>query len=102
MTITRGVEDDVLMTLPAFVYSDNMMSKSGNDTDGSGCSIFLADYKETDVIRLLPECGHLFHIKCVDTWLKVHPNCPVCRKLVTSGSGHTLLNGDRINLVQSL
>ncbi|KAL8210589.1 hypothetical protein R6Q57_005026 [Mikania cordata] len=78
-----GVDEDVLKTFPAFVYSEVMVaSKSeaaGDVNGGSGCSICLADYNPADFIRLLPECGHLFHCKCIDTWLKVHPTCPVCR-----------------------
>ncbi|PWA59263.1 zinc finger, RING/FYVE/PHD-type [Artemisia annua] len=78
--VTRGVDDDVLKTFKTFVYSEDMMSqKDDHDTNGSGCSICLADYKAADVIRLLPVCGHLFHRQCIDTWLKVHATCPVCR-----------------------
>ncbi|PWA43008.1 zinc finger, RING/FYVE/PHD-type [Artemisia annua] len=82
-----GLNDDVLVTFPTFLYSDAKASyKSDNDTDveanGSGnCSICLADYKPEDVVRLLPKCGHLFHVKCIDTWLKNHPTCPLCRKM---------------------
>ncbi|KAJ0771325.1 putative transcription factor C2H2 family [Helianthus annuus] len=80
--VSRGVDDDVLKTFPEFVYSEVMMAGKGDslvDANGSGCSICLADYKPADVIRLLPECGHLFHRKCIDKWLRVHPTCPVCR-----------------------
>ncbi|MQL75677.1 hypothetical protein Taro_008061 [Colocasia esculenta] len=43
------------------------------------CSICLADYKDADVLRRLPDCKHLFHLKCVDPWLRLHPTFPVCR-----------------------
>ncbi|KAI3809291.1 hypothetical protein L1987_25262 [Smallanthus sonchifolius] len=75
VTFSPGVDDDVIVTFPTFVYSEFMMPS----TD-SGCYIRLTDYKPVDTIRLLPECGHLFHIGCIDTWLRVHPTCPVCRK----------------------
>ncbi|KAL4576704.1 hypothetical protein LXL04_012802 [Taraxacum kok-saghyz] len=68
----QGLCDDVLSTFPTFLYSDVMIP-------GSACSICLADYKPPDVLRLLPECSHLFHSSCIDTWLKMHPTCPVCR-----------------------
>ncbi|XP_076951205.1 RING-H2 finger protein ATL70-like [Bidens hawaiensis] len=70
------LDDDVIMTFPTSVYSELVST----DDVSSGCAICLADYKPVDAIRLLPECGHLFHCKCIDTWLKVHPTCPVCRK----------------------
>nr|XP_043633629.1 RING-H2 finger protein ATL70-like [Erigeron canadensis] len=69
----RGLDDNVLVTFPMFLYSDATMPHKDE------CSICLADYKPADVVRLLPECGHLFHVKCIDTWLKAHPTCPVCR-----------------------
>ncbi|KAI3799596.1 hypothetical protein L1987_34895 [Smallanthus sonchifolius] len=79
---SQGLDDNVLMTFPTFVYSEALMTNKGDastDANNSGCSICLAEYKPEDVLRLLPECGHLFHLSCVDTWLKVHPTCPVCR-----------------------
>ncbi|XP_024964621.1 RING-H2 finger protein ATL70-like [Cynara cardunculus var. scolymus] len=82
ITISPGLDDDVLLTFPTFLYSQATMAHKGvtpADANASGCSVCLADYKLEDVVRLLPECGHLFHVNCIDTWLKVHPTCPVCR-----------------------
>lgn len=28
---------------------------------------------------MLPQCGHGFHVACVDTWLGSHSSCPSCR-----------------------
>ncbi|XP_076938044.1 RING-H2 finger protein ATL32-like [Bidens hawaiensis] len=80
---SQGVDDDVLVTFPTFVYSEiTTPYKLNNVTDvkGTVCSICLEDYKPTDFVRLIPECDHLFHVKCIDTWLKAHPTCPMCRK----------------------
>ncbi|KAL4576700.1 hypothetical protein LXL04_012798 [Taraxacum kok-saghyz] len=89
ISLSHGLDDNVLVTFPTFLYSDvKMTHKGGTATDSSGasgCSICLADYKPADVVRLLPECGHLFHVKCVDTWLKAHPTCPMCRNSVFAG-----------------
>ncbi|XP_040384599.1 RING-H2 finger protein ATL73-like [Oryza brachyantha] len=43
------------------------------------CVICLADYEEKDVLRILPSCGHDFHVACIDIWLMQHSTCPVCR-----------------------
>ncbi|XP_010034162.1 RING-H2 finger protein ATL70-like [Eucalyptus grandis] len=45
----------------------------------SCCSICLLEYKERDVLRLLLDCGHYFHSKCIDQWLRTNPSCPNCR-----------------------
>ncbi|XP_071708129.1 RING-H2 finger protein ATL70-like [Rutidosis leptorrhynchoides] len=91
-----GLHDDVLVTFPTFLYSEvTMTQKAHTATDaqyGSDCAICLVNYKSTDVVRVLPECKHLFHVSCVDTWLKTHPTCPVCRKSPVAGY-HNQVNG---------
>ncbi|KAL9164069.1 hypothetical protein ABFS82_06G082000 [Erythranthe guttata] len=69
----------IVSSYPQFAYSEIGAHKNINESYVSACSICLADYEEADLIRLLPSCGHLFHLKCIDPWLIVHPTCPVCR-----------------------
>ncbi|XP_043698352.1 RING-H2 finger protein ATL70-like [Telopea speciosissima] len=76
ITIEEGFDEATLRSFPKVLYSQAKLRK---DTTASCCSICLADYKGTDMLRLLPYCGHLFHVKCVDPWLRLHPTCPVCR-----------------------
>lgn len=72
-----GLDEATLKSYPKLLYSEAKLHKT--DSTAACCSICLADYKNTDMLRLLPECGHLFHLKCVDPWLRLHPTCPVCR-----------------------
>lgn len=46
---------------------------------GTDCSVCLTEFQEGESLRLLPECTHAFHVACIDTWLKNHSNCPICR-----------------------
>lgn len=39
----------------------------------------LSAVEEREVVRLLPNCGHVFHVGCIDVWLRSHCTCPVCR-----------------------
>ncbi|WOL00441.1 hypothetical protein Cni_G09154 [Canna indica] len=45
----------------------------------SDCSVCLGEFCDGERVRLLPKCGHAFHVPCIDTWLRAHINCPLCR-----------------------
>lgn len=73
----NGLDEATLSSYPQFTYSQLKPHKSDSTT--SACSICLADYNDDDLLRLLPDCDHFFHLKCIDPWLILHPTCPVCR-----------------------
>ncbi|KAE8666111.1 putative RING-H2 finger protein ATL71 [Hibiscus syriacus] len=72
-----GLDEDTIKSYPKLLYSEAKLQKK--DSTASCCSICLADYTSSDRLRLLPDCNHLFHVKCVDPWLRLNPTCPVCR-----------------------
>ncbi|KAL5976416.1 hypothetical protein ACLOJK_020747 [Asimina triloba] len=97
----HGLEPVVISTFPTKKYSQEL-SSSGDDPQleaddkNSGglrmeqvlvpgvreerrCTVCLAEYQEKDVLRVLPYCGHAFHITCIDIWLQQHAVCPICR-----------------------
>ncbi|XP_066348283.1 E3 ubiquitin-protein ligase Os04g0590900-like [Miscanthus floridulus] len=43
------------------------------------CSVCLGEFQDGELVRLLPKCAHAFHVPCIDTWLRAHVNCPICR-----------------------
>lgn len=53
------------------------------------CIICFEEYKTGDPIRVLPKCGHEFHVECVDQWAYTYassanrrnqqPSCPLCK-----------------------
>jgi hypothetical protein len=46
----------------------------------AGCS---ADSEPSAVpVRVLPGCGHGFHVECIGRWLLLRPECPLCRRPV--------------------
>eukprot|EP00250_Pteridium_aquilinum_P005654 c15719_g1_i1 orf=595-1119(+) len=76
---------------PTVVYSTETASKlpwpaSTLKEKDTQCPICLNDFKNGEKIRVLPQCNHEFHIKCVDAWLCDHPSCPTCRHDLTSQS----------------
>ncbi|WOL09764.1 hypothetical protein Cni_G18517 [Canna indica] len=75
---SKGLKKKALRALPKVSY--------GAATDGgrslAECPICLAEFAEGDEIRILPQCGHGFHVGCVDTWLAAHSSCPSCRRVL--------------------
>ncbi|XP_021769432.1 RING-H2 finger protein ATL38-like [Chenopodium quinoa] len=71
----HGVDPPIVANFPAKKYGDAYFSSA----ESGQCSICLAEYHKEDVLRILPYCGHYFHIKCIDIWLLQHCTCPVCR-----------------------
>lgn len=43
------------------------------------CAVCLECLKEGEWCRRLPDCNHVFHLSCVDSWLTKVLNCPICR-----------------------
>ncbi|XP_064958491.1 RING-H2 finger protein ATL70-like [Musa acuminata AAA Group] len=72
-----GIDQATLMRYPRVTYSQANLDDKG--TTASCCCICLYDFEDTDVLRLLPQCGHPFHLDCVDPWLRSHSSCPICR-----------------------
>ncbi|RDY08908.1 RING-H2 finger protein ATL8, partial [Mucuna pruriens] len=75
----KGLKKKVLQSLPKFNYVDSNPSKW---VATSECAICLAEFAAGDEIRVLPQCGHGFHVYCIDTWLGSHSSCPSCRQVL--------------------
>ncbi|GAB4838673.1 hypothetical protein Ancab_028217 [Ancistrocladus abbreviatus] len=73
-----GLKKKSLQTLPSVTYTSGVVSKSKI----SECAICLSEFADGDLMRILPRCGHVFHVSCIDTWLCCHSSCPSCRELV--------------------
>ncbi|ONK68902.1 uncharacterized protein A4U43_C05F17230 [Asparagus officinalis] len=71
-----GLDQSVISSLPMLAYHRN-----GKDE----CPICLSAVEEEEMVRVLPNCKHLFHVECVDMWLHSHTTCPVCRSTVGMG-----------------
>ncbi|CAH8385406.1 unnamed protein product [Eruca vesicaria subsp. sativa] len=70
----RGLDKLVIASLPAFVVRVN-----SHDVSPTECAVCLSLLEEKDMARMLPNCKHVFHVTCVDTWLATCSTCPICR-----------------------
>ncbi|EPS57981.1 hypothetical protein M569_16836, partial [Genlisea aurea] len=83
----RGASDEVLAALPSWKLngvvggaSKNQVShRNPNLNDWGECCICLAKYRVKEEIRQLP-CLHVFHLNCVDQWLRIISCCPLCKQ----------------------
>ncbi|RAL42343.1 hypothetical protein DM860_012126 [Cuscuta australis] len=49
---------------------------------GEECCICLGVFEEKEVVRVMPECMHVFHSQCIVRWLTARSNCPLCRSTI--------------------
>lgn len=78
---TVGLQQSVINSIGVVKYK-----RSEGLVDGTECSVCLNEFREDESLRLLPKCNHAFHVRCIDTWLKSHTNCPLCRAFIVSDS----------------
>ncbi|KAL3820020.1 hypothetical protein ACJIZ3_005925 [Penstemon smallii] len=74
-------EREVFDSIPIFIYGS-----SGNEYEAnlSECSICLDEFATGDELCVLPQCGHGFHVRCIDSWLRKHQSCPNCRQTLVA------------------
>ncbi|XP_019056702.1 PREDICTED: RING-H2 finger protein ATL52-like [Tarenaya hassleriana] len=83
-----GLGEALIKSIKVYKYK-----KSDGFVDCSDCSVCLSEFQENESLRLLPKCNHAFHVPCIDTWLKSHSNCPLCRANLTTGNATTAAAG---------
>ncbi|KAK1275333.1 RING-H2 finger protein ATL5 [Acorus gramineus] len=69
-----GLDPSVIGSLPVFTYKH-----VGDESGSIDCPVCLSSFEEGELARVLTNCGHVFHVECIDMWLHTHSTCPVCR-----------------------
>lgn len=84
-----GLEESLIRSITVCKYK-----KGDGLVEGTDCSVCLSEFQESESLRLLPKCNHAFHLPCIDTWLKSHSSCPLCRSniIVSTASSSALPN----------
>ncbi|PKA52098.1 RING-H2 finger protein ATL44 [Apostasia shenzhenica] len=76
----KGLKKKAIRSLPKTTF-DGAVAADGR-LGLADCPICLVEFVRGDEIRILPQCGHGFHLSCVDTWLGSHSSCPSCRRIL--------------------
>ncbi|OWZ23418.1 hypothetical protein PHMEG_0001721 [Phytophthora megakarya] len=53
----------------------------GTSENEDVCPICLIEFEDGEDVRNLP-CKHIFHVACIDEWLKRNTSCPMCKSNV--------------------
>ncbi|XP_022855325.1 NEP1-interacting protein-like 1 [Olea europaea var. sylvestris] len=74
----KGLAGDTVEKIPKItIGKDENVDASGERVS---CSVCLQDFQVEETVRRLPQCHHMFHLPCIDTWLLRHGSCPLCRR----------------------
>ncbi|XP_045817695.1 RING-H2 finger protein ATL52-like [Trifolium pratense] len=92
---TLGLNQSVINAISVCKYK-----KGEGLIDGTECSVCLSEFEEDENLRLLPKCNHAFHLPCIDTWLRSHTNCPMCRAPIVNSSTNPPI--DRVESLESV
>lgn len=71
--ISKGLTGDSLNRIPKVRITDT-------SPEIVSCSVCLQDFQVGETVRSLPHCHHMFHLPCIDKWLRRHASCPLCRR----------------------
>ncbi|KAI4306411.1 hypothetical protein L6164_029690 [Bauhinia variegata] len=71
-----GLDPVIIASLPKLLYKNSEQFSHGEFPE---CSVCLGTIVEDATVRVLPNCKHMFHVDCIDTWFGSNTTCPICR-----------------------
>jgi len=74
----KGLSEGLIYRLPKFKYRTGLFSKKKKEE----CVICYMMVNNGEYLTTLP-CAHQYHTKCINRWLQLSKNCPICQKEVT-------------------
>ncbi|CAH1429596.1 unnamed protein product [Lactuca virosa] len=98
---SRGLDSFAVQMIPVTQFKKKIESDKVNHCDESTeCSICLGEYEDDDWVKTIPNCSHVFHVSCIDTWFQTHSNCPLCRSDIFDLEVSVSTCGSRGNLIR--
>ncbi|XBI42378.1 hypothetical protein VPH35_126720 [Triticum aestivum] len=78
--LKKKATDDSFQALPTVSFA----TVASPQPAATECAICLAEFAEGESMRVLPHCGHTFHVLCIDAWLRTCASCPSCRASIVA------------------
>ncbi|XP_019425103.1 PREDICTED: RING-H2 finger protein ATL5-like [Lupinus angustifolius] len=75
-----GLDPLLIKALPMFIFKKkgpHQQQRQDHDDNNNDCALCLSDFDNDEMVRLLPNCKHIFHVGCIDKWLASHTTCPI-------------------------
>ncbi|CAJ1967145.1 unnamed protein product [Sphenostylis stenocarpa] len=91
----RGLEEAVIRLIPVIHYKPEEGDTDFGERSIDDCAVCLSEFQRDEKLRVIPNCGHVFHIDCIDVWLQNNTQCPLCRRMVSLTSQ---VHVDQLNL----
>jgi len=67
----QGASEKTIASIPLVKFRPELFEPEAS------CAVCLAEYEVGDKLRRFP-CGHHFHARCADRWLRRNKRCPLC------------------------
>ncbi|XP_078158053.1 RING-H2 finger protein ATL2-like [Carex rostrata] len=77
----RCLDQNIIKSIPVIE-----LSLHGDDKVSESCAVCISEFTDGEKLRALPQCGHRFHLECIDMWFASHSTCPLCRADINSSS----------------
>ncbi|KAL7115603.1 hypothetical protein ACP275_04G192400 [Erythranthe tilingii] len=95
---SMALDSHVMHSLP-ITQIKKKIDKNNNNNSAAECAVCLGEFEEEEWVKHLPNCAHVFHVSCIDTWFQTHASCPLCRSYVCDRTNDgTPPHGSSINV----
>ena len=80
-------KQELFLEMDEFQFKHIQKYDSRKETE---CAICLEEFKGIDMIKAFTKCEHIFHKKCLKSWLQRSNVCPLCKHDLTEdiNQGH--------------
>lgn len=79
LAVPSSSESVIKETRESRARSKSSKRKKHKETTVENCTICLERMRKGEKLKFMP-CVHKFHEKCIETWLRGHRVCPICRQ----------------------